>query len=126
VRVATKPDWRPGAREYVACYALLLVLLALSALAFFLAWDAIQWLVPVILGWDRVVAAEFTVDLATILIGGGLFVLAILAEEYLRAGVQRRDIRRRFLRLAVPLVAASVVSYLIPVALVLLSRGGRI
>ncbi len=124
--MATKSDWHPGFREYAACYALYLVVLALGALAFFLLYDATQYLFPVVLGWEHVVAAGLTVDLAIVVIGVSLFVLLILGESYLRAGVQRRELRHRFLRLAVPLVAASAVGYAIPVVLVLLSRGGQI
>ncbi len=120
--MTTKSDWHPGFREYAACYALYLCLLALSGLAFFLLYDAAQYLFPVLLGWEHIVAAGLTVDLAIVVIGGSLFVLLILGESYLRTGVERRDLGRRFLRLAVPLVVASVVGYVLPVVLVILSR----
>ena len=124
--MATKPDWRPGFRDYVACYALYLLLLALSVLTFYLWYNAAQWLFPVLLGYDLAVAAGLTVDLAIVLVGTSMFLLVILAEPYLRSGVQRREVRRRFLRLAAPLVVASLVAFAIPTVLVLLSRGGRI
>ena len=124
--MTTKPDWQPGFREYAACYALYLALLALSALAFFLLYDAAQYLFPVVLGWEHVVASGLSVDVAIVVIGMSLFVLLILGEPYLRAGIRRRELRRRFLRLAVPLAVARGVGYAIPIVLVLLSRGGQI
>lgn len=126
MRVETKPDWRPGAREYAACYALYLALLALCAVTFFLLYDAVQYLFPVVLGWEHIVAAGLTVDVAIVVFGMSLFVLILLAEPYLREGVRRREVRRRFLRLAIPLLVASVVAYAVPIVLVLLSRGGQI
>ncbi len=37
------------------------------------------------------------------MIGVGLFVVAMLAEPYLRAGARRRQLGRRFARLVAPL-----------------------
>ncbi len=124
--MASSSDWRPGFREYAGCYALYLALLALSAATAYGWLLAIQWLFPILLGWDLIMANEFAVGLTLLLIGMALFSLVILAEPYLRAGVRRRETWGRFVRLAVPLVAAGVLGYATRLVLVLFNVGGRL
>ncbi len=127
--MATSPDssdWRPGFREYAGCYALYLVIVALSVATMYGWLLAIQWLFPIILGWDLMMANAFAVGLTLLLVGIALFSLVLLAEPYLRAGIQRREIRRRFARVAIPLVAVGVLGYATRLALVLFNVGGRL
>jgi hypothetical protein len=50
------------------------------------------------------------------LLGLGLFILVMGAEPYLRNGVERDQLRRRFFRLAWPLLIAGAVGLLVRAA----------
>jgi hypothetical protein len=49
----------------------------------------------------------------TVLLGLGLFILAMAAEPYLHTGVRRHQLVRRFARLAVPLASAGIAGMLL-------------
>jgi hypothetical protein len=48
-----------------------------------------------------------------LLLGLGLFILVMAAEPYLRHGMERRQLLRRFGRLALPLVIAGALGLLL-------------
>ena len=47
------------------------------------------------------------------LLGLGLFIFVMAAEPYLRNGIARRQLLRRFLRLAIPVAIAAVIGLLV-------------
>ncbi len=94
-------------RAYLACYALYAVVLVLSYGVF------VVWSQTILLGLG---VFEDNFDLTPALWAGGivvvgfaLYLLVLVAEPYLRNGVPKRQLRRRFLRMAVPLAAIIIV-----------------
>ena len=100
---------------YVLCYSLWVVLLVLS-LAVIAIWriTVVDLLAVVI---DDSFANRALYQLTMLFLGIGAFVLVIGAEAYLRTGVPRRQVWRRFARLAVPLAIAAVLGLLLQVIL---------
>ena len=94
-------------RRYLACYALYLVLLPLSY-GVFVVWSQAVLLV-VGISVEEAQARPFFLGVGLLVIVIGLFFLVLGAEPYLRVGVARKELRARFLRLAIPLVVALVV-----------------
>jgi hypothetical protein len=86
--------------DYVLCYALYAVLLALSYVVFVIWLHTSSLLIGVAMG-DEARSAGY--GLAVLGIGIGLFGVVMIGEPYLRGGVRRGQIRQRFLRLALPL-----------------------
>ena len=116
-RVAATTPQRPpphGWRAvpvYGACYSCYAVVLALE-FGVFVAW---RW---ALLGMLAVVMREsewssFVYMVGTVLLGLGLFILAMAAEPYLHTGVRRHQLVRRFARLAVPLASAGIAGMLL-------------
>jgi hypothetical protein len=103
-----QPTWL----EYVACYALyLLLIVGGGATLFFLLRRAILALITTLLGPSE---ANRLIYLASItLLGLGLFILVMAAEPYLRNGLVRRQLLRRFIRIAMPVVVAAVLGLLV-------------
>ena len=81
--------WSPRPVNYVACYALYALLVTLGVTVLFI--------------WPTTILA-----LIGAFIGLSLFTLVIAGEPYLRSGMRRRQLRHRFVRLAVPLGILSV------------------
>jgi hypothetical protein len=110
------PAERPAALAYVACYVLYAMLFALAIVDIALIWRrAILALLATFMpGSD----ANRLIYLGSIaLLGLAVFILIMAAEPYLRNGVRRHQLVRRFIRLAVPLVVIGAVGMLL-VALV--------
>ena len=107
-----QPKKQPTWLEYLACYGLYLLLIVGGAATLFLVMrPALLALIVMLLGQSR---ANRIVYLAAItLLGLGLFILVMAAEPYLRNGVARRQLLRRFIRLASPVVVAAILGLLI-------------
>lgn len=103
----------PRAADYAACYGLY-VLVLLLAYALFTIW---RQAALVLTGLVVQGPANGVVDgTIVVLIGLLIFVLVIAGEPYLRGGLHRGDLVRRFARLAAP----EVVLILIGLALLAL------
>jgi hypothetical protein len=102
---ATSP-WLVLAR-YTACYGLYVVVLVLSVAAFFVwpgALKALLALLDLQWGLNRLIYLT-TLTLLTLL----LFIVVMGAEPYLRHGVERHLLLRRFLRLSAVVGSVAVV-----------------
>ena len=108
----TRPRKQPIWLEYLACYALYILLIVGSAATLFLVLrPALLALIDALLGDSR---ANRIVYLGTItLLGLGLFILVMAAEPYLRKGVECQQLVPRFIRLAAPVVIAAVLGLLV-------------
>ena len=108
----TRSEKQPTWLAYLACYALYIVLIVGGAATLFLVLrPALLALIDALLGQSR---ANRIVYLGTItLLGLGLFVLVMAGEPYLRKGVERGQLLRRFIRLAAPVVIAAVLGLLV-------------
>jgi hypothetical protein len=107
-RTPKQPTWR----EYLACYALYTLLVVGSAATLFLVLrPALLAVIVALFGQSR---ANRIVYLGGItLLGGGLFILVMAAEPYLRNGVERRQLLRRFIRIGAPVIIAAVLGLLV-------------
>lgn len=105
--VARRPRYKPTVREYAACYALYLALLATGLFTVLVVWREAVYAVLL-----RTMADAYGFRLAymaTMVVASlALFVGVFAAEMYLRGGLRRREFRRRLVRLAVPLGIALV------------------
>ena len=100
------PTHQPTPLEYVGSFVLFFVLVGLT-FAVYVVWQTpVLLLLGLILG--RSMALQFTDMTALVVIVFSLFALLMVAEPYLRAGLARSETRRRFARIAVPLVAIVV------------------
>jgi hypothetical protein len=98
---------QPKGRDYLLCYLLFAVLLALCYFTF-VAWQqAITLVVGVVL--DRSEGTQAVLGLGAVFVGMALFGFVMGAEPYLRGGVERGLLRARFLRLLLPLLGALLV-----------------
>jgi hypothetical protein len=102
--------WRTWA-QYGECYALYAALLVSSVVVFAIWRLAIPALVLAV--WGSSNADRLIYDLATILVGMGALILVMVAEPYLRNGVPRQQLMRRFIRLIVPVILAGVLGMLL-------------
>ena len=84
------------------CYALYAVLIALGCVVVFIIWPrAILVLLAVFMpgnSWNRFIYLS-----GMLLIALGVFTTILASERYLHSGIERRQIVRRFVQLAVPL-----------------------
>lgn len=102
------PSRRAGeVARYVSCYALFLLLLAVSYVGFMLWQPTSLRLIGLALGESY--ANQFVQDVSVVFMGFVLFGLLIAGEPYLREGVARRQLVRRFLRLALILIVLVLV-----------------
>jgi thiosulfate reductase cytochrome b subunit len=108
----TQPTGRPTWLAYLACYALYALLIAGGiAILFLVVRPAVLALISALLGSSQ---ANRIVYLASItLLGLGLFILVMAAEPYLRNGVERRQLLRRFIRIAAPVVIVGALGLLV-------------
>jgi hypothetical protein len=89
-------------------YGLLLV----GSVVTLLIWRVtILLLIATWIGVSSVNGSIYAVSL--IVIGLGLFMLVIAAEPYLRSGVKRGQLMRRFVRVALPVAAAGLLGVLL-------------
>jgi len=104
-------DRTVGGREYLACYALWFVLIALS----FLVFSVLKTAALVVIGAldDNTIGIPAVYGAVLIVLGLCLFGVVMAAEYYLRSGVEKRQLRRRFARLALPLVACIVLGVVV-------------
>lgn len=99
------PPLPPGLASvprYVLCYLLFVVLVGLSYAGFILWQPTSLRLIGAALGDSY--ANQFLQDVSVVFLGFVLFGLLIAGEPYLRDGVAKRRLGRRFLRLALILV----------------------
>jgi hypothetical protein len=108
----TQPKQPPTWQVYLACYGLyFLLIIAGVATLFLVLRPALLALIIALLGESQ---ANRLVYSATItLLGLGLFIFVMAAEPYLRNGIARRQLLRRFLRLAIPVAIAAVIGLLV-------------
>jgi|GEM_PF-1628689 hypothetical protein len=86
--------------RYVACYALFAVFLALVYLSLFVVWG--QTLYNIILLYSsRPEARTLWQFLRVLVLGFSSFLIVMMGEPYLRNGMQRGLLLKRFLRLAI-------------------------
>ena len=109
---ASEPAGRQKVLAYLLCYAFYVLLLVLAVALFFIWRTAIRAVVEATMPWYSL-ARSIVYLLPTTLMGFGVFILAMVAEPYLRTGIPRRDLVRRFARLAVPMSIALVLGLLI-------------
>lgn len=92
---------------YVICYVLYALILVLSYGVF------VIWSQTILLGLGAFVDGPQVVPAlwgaGVLVLGISAFLLVLIAEPYLRDGVQKRQLRRRFLRIAGPLVGTMLV-----------------
>ena len=103
-----------------ACSALSAVVLALAVAVLLLWRTTLLALSAALLGASDLTPLLYGTVMA--LLGLGLFVLTMAAEPYLRSGVRRRQLRRRFARLAVPLAIAWGLGFVLQIVAVSLVR----
>ncbi|MDP9383267.1 MAG: hypothetical protein M3Q29_24615 [Chloroflexota bacterium] len=107
----TEGRLKPGAKDYAMVYGLLVVVLALCFFAFTIWRQAVFALLTAInprgfaIGPNRVIYQFVTIVVLIV-----LFVVVLATEPYLRGGItgRRRQLRARFVRLALPLVGFCV------------------
>jgi hypothetical protein len=96
---------KPTLLEYVACYALYVLLLIPGVLVVLFIWrNAVLAMIAAFLGRSQANRLVYLASMALLGLGG--FILVMAAEPYLRSGVRRQQLLRRFGRLALPLVIA--------------------
>lgn len=101
--------------RYLGCYAAYFVLLALGYVVVFMIWRQTMITLLAVAGVTRAFDALYM--LSMILLGGGLFILVLAAEPYLRAGIATCQLRRRITRMVVPLGIAGLLGILLQVVL---------
>jgi len=105
----TEPAKWPALRGYLACYALYIGLIIPGTIAVILIWrNAILVMLAAFLGRSQ--ANQFIYLASMALLGLGGFILVMAAEPYLRNGVKRQQLMRRFRKLAFPLVIAAALA----------------
>ena len=107
-----KTDVRSPTRlDYVACYSLY-VLLLMGSIVTLLIWRVtILLLIATTIGLSSANGSIYAVSL--IVLGISLFMLVIAAEPYLRNGVKRGQLMHRFVRVALPVIIASMLGLLL-------------
>lgn len=95
---------KPRALNYVACYGLFLLLVALGY-AVFLTWRRTALMIVfAVVGVNDSTSIIYGAIMLLIILA--LFGLVMLAEPYLRTGVQRQQLAGRFVTLALPTAGA--------------------
>ena len=108
------PTWR----AYALSFGLFIVLLVLAYLAIFVIWRSTLLSMYVVVMEGRhwsVTRLLYLLSIVALTICGFIFVMA--AEPYLRGGVERRDLARRFLRLFVPLLVLTILGLVVRLVL---------
>jgi hypothetical protein len=104
------PTWR----AYALSLALYVVLLVVGYMAIFIVWrEALLSILSVVTEGSHWTIARLSYMLGIVAISVLGFVFLMAAEPYLRRGVERHDLRRRFLRLFVPLAAVILIGILL-------------
>jgi hypothetical protein len=103
-----KPTWR----GYLACYALYIGLIIPGSIGVLLIWrNAVLALLAAFMGRSQANRLIYLASMA--LLGLGLFILVMAAGPYLRSGLERQQLMRRFQKLAMPLVFAGALAVLV-------------
>ncbi len=104
----------PPLSAYLVCYLLFFGLLAASVAVFF-SWPATLKVLLAVFGlrWE---ANNLIYVFGMAVIGFILFILVAAAEPYLRGGVERHELARRFLRMGLALGAVWLVGVIIRLA----------
>src|SRR5688500_5756424 len=108
----SEPAGRQKVLAYVACYVLYVLLIVL-ALVLFAIWRLTILAVIGALMDERSFVRRLIYLSTTTLMALGVFVLVMVGEPYLRYGIPRRELVRRFARLAIPMAIAAVLGLLI-------------
>ncbi len=95
--------------SYLLCYTLYGLLLVIGYIVAFVLWRPALLVVFSSLLGERSYPARLFYMVSVVLLGGLMFIFLLVAEAYLRNGVARRQLLRRFVRLTVPLVIAGVI-----------------
>ncbi|MDP9409759.1 MAG: hypothetical protein M3R38_18895 [Actinomycetota bacterium] len=103
----SKPRYKPRTMDYAICYGLCSLLFVVGYITTFIVWRQALALGLTVAVEDQFVR-RFAYMAAMLLLAVALFIGIFAAEIYMRNGVRCRQIRRRFLRLAVPLAAVLV------------------
>lgn len=104
------PTWR----AYALSLGLFLVLLFVGYLAIFVIWrEALLAMLAVVLQGRHWSISRLFYMLGIVVFAVVGFVFLLASEPYLRGGVERHDLRRRFLRLLLPLVAITLIGMLV-------------
>jgi hypothetical protein len=102
----------PTLRGYLACYALYIGLIIPGTVAVFLIWrNAIIAMLAAFMARSQANRLIYLASMAVL--GLGAFILVMAAEPYLRGGLHRQQLMRRFRKLAIPLVIAGAVALLV-------------
>ena len=101
----------PTPLAYLACYSLYALLLAGSVVTLLIWRVTILLMIATWIGVSSVNGSIYAVSM--IVIGLGLFMLVIAAEPYLRNGVKRGQLLRRFVRVALPVAATGLLGMLV-------------
>lgn len=107
--------------RYVACYVLYFILLALGGGVALIWYTTALLLIGVAVGPAE--SDQFLLASSVVIIVFGLFALFMVAEPYLRTGVKRRELRRRFARLAAIVAGLIVVGVALQEVLRMLPLG---
>lgn len=104
------PTWR----AYALSLGLFLVLLVVGYVAIFIVWrEALLDMLAVVLQgrhWS-ISRLLYMLGVVGLTIVGFIYLMA--AEPYLRVGVERHDLRRRFLRLFIPLAVITIIGLIV-------------
>lgn len=104
------PTWR----AYALSLGLFLVLLLVGYLAIFVVWrEALLSILSMVLQgrhWS-ISRLLYMLSVAFLAVVGFIFLLA--SEPYLRGGVERHELRRRFLQLFIPLAAITIIGLIV-------------
>ncbi len=101
----------PTPLAYLACYSLYVLLLVGSVVTLWIWRVTILLMIATWIGVSSVNGSIYAVSM--IVIGLGLFMFVIAAEPYLRNGVKRGQLMRRYVRVALPVVAVGMLGLLL-------------
>jgi hypothetical protein len=105
------PTGRPTRLDYIACYGVYALLLALDVVVLLIWRVTILVLIGALVGPGSVNSAIY--DFSMVVLGLGLFGLIIAAEPYLRNGVKQGRLLYRAARVAVPLALFGLLGLLL-------------
>lgn len=109
------PTWR----AWLTCYGLFAFLLVLSYVVIFLIWrEALLVIFAVLMSGSHWSVTRVLYLLGVLAFAFGGFVYVMVAEPYLRGGVECRQLKRRFKRLFIPLAVIALIGVVARVVLV--------
>ena len=106
----------PGWKDYVLCYALFALLLVLAfVVVFIIGRMTILAMLSTFFADSAWSTPRLIYMLSILLLGMVGFILIMVGEPYLRGGVERGNLGRRFVRIAMPFVVAGALGLLFAV-----------